>query len=184
MPPSPRLGTQNLRTSRGLRAEIQVFSPIRGRPRNCLVQCMTQDELRQRTQGFAVIVKCGRTLRADSATVSTARPVARSGTPAGATDLGSCREKSRAAFVSKMTPVGEDAGDALYCLERLVDSATVRWTQCRCSWAKRSSEHASSSRRSRRQGDTDAGNTGSRVAVASAINPRAAFGDPECDDGL
>jgi four helix bundle protein len=87
---------------------------------------MTPEELKQRTKVFAVlIVKLVRTLPTDVATVVIARQLVRSGMSVGANYRASCRAKSRADFVSKMTTVEEEADEALYWLEVLVETSTV-----------------------------------------------------------
>ena len=87
---------------------------------------MTPDELKHRTKTFAVeIVKFARKLPNDIATVHIARQLLRSGTSVGSNYRASCRAKSRADFVSKMTTVEEEADETRYWLELLVDTDTV-----------------------------------------------------------
>ena len=89
-------------------------------------QRMTPDELKHRTKTFAVeIVKFARKLPNDIATVHIARQLLRSGTSVGSNYRASCRAKSPADFVSKMTTVEEEADETRYWLELLVDTDTV-----------------------------------------------------------
>jgi four helix bundle protein len=88
---------------------------------------MTPAELKQRTKTFGVdIVRFARTLAAeDIAVAHSARQLVRCGTAVGANYRASCRAKSTADFISKMTTVEEEADEALYWLELLVDSDSV-----------------------------------------------------------
>ena len=87
---------------------------------------VTADELKHRTKTFAVeIVKLARTLPNDVATHHFAGQLVRSGTAVGANYRASCRAKSRADFVSKMTTVEEEADETLFWLELLVETETV-----------------------------------------------------------
>jgi four helix bundle protein len=87
---------------------------------------MTPDELKQRTKTFSIeVVKFARKLPHDIATEHVARQLARCGTAVGANYRASCRAKSGADFVSKMTTVEEETDETLYWLEVLVDSDTL-----------------------------------------------------------
>jgi four helix bundle protein len=87
---------------------------------------MTTDELKHRTKTFAVeIIKFARSLPNDVATYHLSGQLVRCGTAVGANYRASCRAKSRADFVSKMTTVEEEADETLFWLEVLVDSETV-----------------------------------------------------------
>jgi len=87
---------------------------------------MTSDELKHRTKTFAVeIVKFARKLPNDVASHHTAGQLVRSGTAVGSNYRASCRAKSRADFVSKMTNVEEEADETLFWLEVLVETDTV-----------------------------------------------------------
>jgi four helix bundle protein len=87
---------------------------------------MTTDELKNRTKLFAVeVVKFARALPDEFATVHMAKQLVRSGTSVGANYRASCRAKSGADFVSKMTTVEEEADESLYWLELLVETDTV-----------------------------------------------------------
>ena|SRR5215211_6231793 len=88
---------------------------------------MTPAELKQRTKTFAVdVVKFAKTLiTEDIALAHVARQLVRCGTAVGANYRASCRAKSTADFISKMTTVEEEADETLYWLELLVDSGAV-----------------------------------------------------------
>ena len=87
---------------------------------------MTPDELKQRTKTFSIeVVKFARKLPRDIATEHVARQLARCGTAVGANYRASCRAKSGADFISKMTTVEEETDETLYWLEVLVDSETL-----------------------------------------------------------
>src|SRR6266542_527077 len=88
---------------------------------------MTPNELKNRTKTFAVeIIKFTRTLPADDiATLHIARQLVRSGSAVGANYRASCRAKSSADFISKMTTVEEEGDETLYWLELLVDADSV-----------------------------------------------------------
>jgi four helix bundle protein len=87
---------------------------------------MTADELKQRTRTFAAsIVKFAGTLPADSTTAVLSRQLVKSGTSVGANYRSSCRAKSRADFIAKMTTAEEEADEARYWLEILVETRIV-----------------------------------------------------------
>jgi four helix bundle protein len=84
---------------------------------------MTPNELKDRTKTFAVaIIKFVRSLPSDVATVHMARQLVKSGTSVGANYRSSCRAKSIADFISKMTTVEEEADETLFWLELIVDA--------------------------------------------------------------
>ena len=87
---------------------------------------MTPEELKLRTKRFAVdVYNFGRTLPTDPSTGLLMRQLVRSGASVGANDRSSCRAKSRADFISKMTTAEEEADETLYWLEVLVDAQIV-----------------------------------------------------------
>jgi four helix bundle protein len=88
---------------------------------------MTPNQLKQRTRAFAVaIVRFARTLPADPVTGTITRQLVKSGTSVGANYRSSCRAKSRADFVSKMTTAEEEADETEYWLEILVEAGIVK----------------------------------------------------------
>ena len=87
---------------------------------------MTPDELKGRTKLFAVeVIKFTRTLATDPVTAHVAKQLVKSGTSVGANYRSSCRAKSQADFVSKMATVEEEADEAGYWLEILVEIGAV-----------------------------------------------------------
>ena len=88
---------------------------------------MTPSQLKQRTKTFAVaIVRFARTLPTDPAILVIMRQLVKSGTSVGANYRSSCRAKSKADFVSKMTTAEEEADETLYWLEVLIDAGIVK----------------------------------------------------------
>jgi len=76
---------------------------------------MTKSELQNRTKGFGIAtLRFVRTLPADPITTHIAQQLARSATAVGANYRSSCRAKSGADFISKMTVVEEESDEALY----------------------------------------------------------------------
>ena len=87
---------------------------------------MTSNELKRRTRAFAVaVIKFAQTLPKDPATLVIMRQLVKSGTSVGANYRSSCRAKSRADFVSKMTTAEEEADETQYWLEVLVEASIV-----------------------------------------------------------
>src|SRR5262245_15830981 len=94
----------------------------------CLLRrhIMTTAEMKDRTMKFAVsIIKFAKGLPDSLARTHIARQVVRSGTAIGANYRASCRAKSRADFVSKMTTVEEEADETMYWLELLIEAEEV-----------------------------------------------------------
>jgi four helix bundle protein len=93
---------------------------------------MTPEELKKRTRAFAVaVVQFARRLPTDSVTAIMTRQLVRSGTAVGSNYRSSCRAKSRADFISKMTTAEEEADETQYWLDLLVETGTVRDDQAR-----------------------------------------------------
>jgi four helix bundle protein len=87
---------------------------------------VTPDELKHRTKTFAVeLFKLSSKLPNDVATQHVRGQLVRCGTAVASNYRASCRAKSRADFVSKMTNVEEEADETLFWLELLVDTDTV-----------------------------------------------------------
>ena len=88
---------------------------------------MTKEELKQRTKAFGVdSVKFARTLPRDPFTAHFAFQLVKSATSVGANYRSSCRAKSGADFISKMTTAEEEGDEALFWFEVLVETETVR----------------------------------------------------------
>lgn len=91
-----------------------------------LPRFLTPDEMKHRTKTLAIEVRTRVTsLPRDTATDHMARQLVKSGTSVGANYRASCRAKSGADFVSKMTTVEEEADETLYWLELLVETSTI-----------------------------------------------------------
>ena len=87
---------------------------------------MTPDELKHRTKTFAIeVIKLAKTLPGDFITAHIARQLMRSGTSVGANYRSSCRAKSEADFIAKMSTVEEEADETGYWVELLVETNTV-----------------------------------------------------------
>ena len=88
---------------------------------------MTPEQLKRRTKAFAVsIVKFAVSLPTDPITALLARQLVKSGTAVGANYRSSCRAKSRADFVAKLTTAEEEADETQYWLELLEEASIVR----------------------------------------------------------
>jgi four helix bundle protein len=87
---------------------------------------MTPEDLKRRTKAFATeIVKFARKLPFDVASTEISRQIIKSGTAVAANYRSSCRAKSKADFISKMTTVEEEADETLLWLELLVSTEMV-----------------------------------------------------------
>jgi len=90
---------------------------------------MTPAQMKNRTKAFATqIVNLARKLPRDVASVEIARQMIKSGTSVAANYRSSCRAKSKADFISKMTTVEEEGDETLLWLELLVSTETVTAT--------------------------------------------------------
>ena len=83
---------------------LGVSGAIRSGPAFASAVVMTPDEMKHRTRTFAIeIIKLAKALPSDSVTAHIARQLVRSGTSVGANYRSSCRAKSEADFISKMS---------------------------------------------------------------------------------
>src|SRR4051812_23967284 len=88
---------------------------------------VTKNELQKRTKAFGVAtIKFVRTLAHDPITAHFAFQLAKCATSVGANYRASCRGKSGADFIAKMTTVEEEGDEAMYWLEVLVETETVK----------------------------------------------------------
>ena len=95
-------------------------------PEIALDELMTPDELKHRTKTFAIeVIKLAKSLPSDYLTAHIARQMVRSGTSVGANYRSSCRAKSEADFIAKMSIVEEEADETGYWLELLVETNRV-----------------------------------------------------------
>jgi len=87
---------------------------------------VTSKELKARTKRFALeIIKLARSLPADVVTAALIRQIVKSGTSVGANYRSSCRAKSKADFIAKMSIAEEEADETQYWLEVLTESGIV-----------------------------------------------------------
>ena len=131
-----------------------------------------------RTRTFAIeIIKLARSLPSDFVTAHIARQLVRSGTSVGANYRSSCRAKSEADFISKMSTVEEEADETGYWLELLVETMPSR----RRRWPRHQRSGAAGP--DRRGVDQD-GERPKPLIRQSAIpirnlNPQSAIRDPQ-----
>jgi four helix bundle protein len=82
--------------------------------------------MKHRTRTFAVeVIKLAKSLPSDFVTAHIARQLMRSATSVGANYRSSCRAKSEADFIAKMSTVEEEADETGYWLELLLDTNVV-----------------------------------------------------------
>ncbi len=87
---------------------------------------MTKEELKKRTKQFGLrIIRLTDSLPRTRSADVIGKQLVRCGTSVGANYRSSCRAKSTADFVAKMTIVEEEADEVGYWLELLVESQTI-----------------------------------------------------------
>jgi four helix bundle protein len=105
---------------------LGVSGAIRSGPAFASAVVMTPDEMKHRTRTFAIeIIKLAKALPSDNVTAHIARQLVKSGTSVGANYRSSCRAKSEADFISKMSTVEEEADETGYWLELLIETNAV-----------------------------------------------------------
>ena len=83
-------------------------------------------QLQQRTKSFAIrIIKAFTRFPKDEASRIIGRQFLRAGTSVAANYRASCRARSRADFISKVSIVAEEADETLFWLEILVESQLI-----------------------------------------------------------
>ncbi|MGR3311166.1 MAG: four helix bundle protein [Candidatus Brocadiales bacterium] len=88
------------------------------------------EDLKERTKNFALnIIRLTELLPRNRTADIISRQLLRSGTSVGANYRAACRARSRADFISKMGIVEEEADEALYWLELLLDAKLVNQNQ-------------------------------------------------------
>ena len=123
---SRRPAAVNLHRNRDVYTETGVSCAILPGKTLASVAVMTPDELKHRTRTFAIeVIQLARSLPSDFVTAHIARQLMRSGTSVGANYRSSCRAKSEADFIAKMSTVEEEADEAGYWLELLVETGAV-----------------------------------------------------------
>ena len=132
---------------------------------------MTPDELKHRTRTFAIeVIKLAKSLPSDFVTAHIARQLMRCGTSVGANYRSSCRAKSEADFISKMSTVEEKADETGYWLEVLIETSAVSVKAVAAVMSEASNWCGLRLRRSGRQ-EAEAANPQS--------NPQSAIRDPQ-----
>lgn len=93
---------------------------------------MHAEEMKERTKVFALrVIRLVEALPAHGTGQVIGRQLLRSGTSVGANYRAACRAKSPADFVAKMGIVEEEADEALYWMELLVETGMVKETRLR-----------------------------------------------------
>ena len=88
---------------------------------------MTSEEMKKRTKRLAIaIVRFAQTLPKDSITAIMTHQLVKSGTSVRANYRSSCRAKSDADFISKMTIAEEEGDEVLFWLEVLVEAEIIK----------------------------------------------------------
>jgi len=88
---------------------------------------MNPEDLKKRTKAFALrILRLVESLPNNDTCRVLGRQLLRSGTSVGANYRAACRAKSQPDFISKMDTVEEEADEALYWMELLVESGHVK----------------------------------------------------------
>lgn len=87
---------------------------------------MNRDEMKGRTRAFALrIIRLVESLPKSRTADVVGKQLLRCGTSVGANYRASCRAKSAADFIAKMGIVEEEADEAVYWIELLVESGLV-----------------------------------------------------------
>src|ERR1035441_2186514 len=88
---------------------------------------MSNENLKQRTKQFALrIIKLVESLPHDRTCDVLGKQLLRAGTSVGANYRAACRARSAADFISKMGIVEEEADEAIYWMELLVEAGLVK----------------------------------------------------------
>ena len=88
---------------------------------------MTQEEMKLRTKQFALrIIRLVQSLPPDLVASVLGKQLLRSGTSVGANYRASCRAKSTADFINKLSIVEEEADEAIYWMELIVELDYIR----------------------------------------------------------
>ena len=88
---------------------------------------MTQEEMKMRTKQFALrVIRLVESLPNGKATNVIGNQLLRSGTSVGANYRASCRAKSTADFVHKLSIVEEETDESIYWMELLVEGEIIK----------------------------------------------------------
>ncbi len=88
---------------------------------------MTQEEMKARTKQFALrIIRLVQSLPPSLVAEMLGKQLLRSGTSVGANYRASCRAKSTADFIHKLSIVEEEADESIYLMELLIEGKIVK----------------------------------------------------------
>ena len=88
---------------------------------------MQKEEFRKRTMNFGLrVIRVVDSLPKDQVAIVLGNQLLRAGTAVGANYRAAARGKSRADFISKMGNVEEECDEALYWMEMLIESGSVK----------------------------------------------------------
>ena len=88
---------------------------------------MTQEEMKTRTKQFALrVIKLVESLPNGKAANVIGNQLLRSGTSVGANYRTSCRAKSTADFINKLSIVEEEADESIYWMELLIEGKIIK----------------------------------------------------------
>jgi four helix bundle protein len=88
---------------------------------------MTQNEMKKRTQEFALrVMRLVESLPETRTSQVLGKQLLRSATSVGANYRAACRARSTAEFLSKLGIVEEEADETIYWLELLIDSGQIK----------------------------------------------------------
>ena len=88
---------------------------------------MTQEEMKMRTKQFALrVIRLVESLPNGKAANVIGNQLLRSGTSVGANYRASCRAKSTADFVHKLSIVEEEADESIYWMELLIEGEIIK----------------------------------------------------------
>jgi four helix bundle protein len=88
---------------------------------------MTQEEMKTRTRQFALrVIRLVQSLPPNLSAEVLGKQLLRSGTSVGANYRAACRAKSTADFINKLSIVEEEADEAVYWMELLVEGKIVK----------------------------------------------------------
>lgn len=91
---------------------------------------MTESEMKQRTQSFALrVLKLAEALPRSRSGNMIAAQIVRSGTSVAANYRARCRSKSRADFINKTAIVEEEADETSFWLEMIVEAGLLKREQ-------------------------------------------------------
>jgi len=88
---------------------------------------MTQEEMKARTKQFALrVIKLVQSLPPNLVAEVIGKQLLRSGTSVGANYRASCRAKSTADFINKLSIVEEEADESVYWMELLIEGEIIK----------------------------------------------------------